>query len=89
MQRMINLAEIYLLAVGRVELIKIFNCHLRKNLYLRIYNMVKVNYNFLWKNPMTSRKLLKHDYLEIFKKQKAKFFVYCYHNVDRIKILQG
>lgn len=33
---------------------------------------------------MTSRKLL-HGYLETFKKQKAKVFVYSYHNIDKIK----
>lgn len=49
MQRMINLVEIYLLAVGREELIKIFNSHLRKNLYLRIYNMVKLTTIFFEK----------------------------------------
>lgn len=47
MQGMIKLVEIYLQAVGREELIKIFNSHLSENLYLEIYSMVKVNYNFI------------------------------------------
>lgn len=47
MQGMIKLVEIYLQSVGREELIKIFNSHLSENLYLEIYSMVKVNYNFL------------------------------------------
>ena len=47
MKGMIKLVEIYLLALGREELIKNFNSHLSENLFFGIYSMVKVNYNFL------------------------------------------
>lgn len=37
---------------------------------------------------MTSKKPLKYAYLEAFKKQTKKLFVYSFRNIDRIKILQ-